>query len=106
MNSTSIEELIKTWLDTLEQLGFKKSTIKRHRRHLLQLKDYMRSKGQYLYDESVGEKYLLNMLTEGNINDFRLKDTSHSINLLGDVLNHVPVRRKRIHLRTYPLSGE
>jgi len=46
------------------------------------------------------------MLTEGNINDFRLKDTSHSINLLGDVLNHVPVRRKRIHLRTYPLSGE
>jgi site-specific recombinase XerD len=106
MNSTSIEKLIPTCLDTLEQLGFKESTIKRHRRHLLQLKDYMRLKGQYLYDDSVGEKYLFDILTDGNVNDFRLKDASHSLNLLGDVLNHVPVRRKRIHLRTYPLAGE
>ena len=106
MNSTSIEELIQSCLDALKQLDFKKSTIKRHRRYLLQLKDYMRSKGQNLYDENVGEKYLLDMLTEGNFKDYRLKDTRHSINLLGDMLNHVPVRRKRIHLRTYPFSGE
>ena len=58
MNSTPIEELIQTCLDTLKDLNFAKSTIKRHRRHLSQLKDYMMSKGQSMYDENVGEKYL------------------------------------------------
>jgi len=38
--------------------------------------------------------------------DYRLKETRHSLNLLNDVLNHVPVRRNRIPLRVYPLAGE
>lgn len=66
----------------------------------------MRSKGQIMYDESVGEKYLLDMLTEGNFNDYRLKVTRHSITLLADILNNVPVRKKRIPLRTYTMPGE
>jgi len=61
---------------------------------------------QDLYDESVGEKYQLDMLTEGYIKDYRLKEIRHSINLLNDILNHVPVRKKRIQLTTFPLSGE
>ena len=59
-----------------------------------------------MYNESVGEKYLLEMLTEGNFNDYRLKVTRHSINLLADILNNAPVRKKRIPLRTYPMPGE
>jgi integrase/recombinase XerD len=106
MNSTSIETLIQTCLDTLKQLDFTKGTIKRHRRHLLKMKDYMKSKGQSFYDEGVGEKYLIGMLTGGNFKDYSLKETRHSINLLSDVLNNIPVRRKRIHLRAYPLAGE
>lgn len=106
MSHTFIEELVQDCLITLNRLDFKESVIKRHRRHLLQLKEYMRSKGQDLYDESVGEKYQLDMLTEGNIKDYKLKEICHSVNLLNDILNHVPVRKKRIHLTTFPLSGE
>jgi integrase/recombinase XerD len=106
MKSKSIEELIQVCLDALKQLNFKESTINRHRRRLFHLRDYIRSKEQIVYNETVGEKYLLDMLTEGNFKDFLLKETRHSINLLNDVLNHVPLRRKRIHLRTYPLIGE
>lgn len=106
MSHTFIEELVQGCLITLNRLDFKESVIKRHRRHLLQLKEYMSSKGQDLYDESVGEKYQLDMLTEGNIKDYKLKEICHSVNLLNDMLNHVPVRRKRIQLTTFPLSGE
>ncbi|MDD4193431.1 MAG: site-specific integrase [Mangrovibacterium sp.] len=106
MNPTTIEELVQDCLNTLKQLDFKESVIKRHRRHLLHLKDYMRSKEQDLYDESVGEKYQLDMLTEGNIKNYRLKEVGHTLNLLNDMLNQVPVRRKRIRLITFPLSGE
>ena len=106
MNPTSIEELIQTSLNTLIRLNFKESVIKRHRRHLLQLKDYLSSKGQDLYDESIGEKYQFDLLMEGNIKECRLKEIRHSVNLLNDILNQVPVRKKRIHLRTFPLSGE
>jgi site-specific recombinase XerD len=106
MNSTPIEELIQTCLDTLKDLNFAKSTIKRHRRHLSQLKDYMMSKGQSMYDENVGEKYLFDMLSDRNFNDYRLKANRHSINLLADILNHVPVRKKRLPLITYTLAGE
>lgn len=106
MNPTAIEELIQTCLNTINQLDFKESVIKRHRRRLFQLKDYLRSKGQDLYDESVGEKYQFDMLTDGNIKDYRLKEIRHSVNLLNEILNHVPVRKKRIQLRTFPFSGE
>lgn len=106
MNPTTIEELIQTCLMTLTQLDFKESVIKRHRRHFLKLKDYMRSRGQDLYDENVGEKYQLDMFADGNIKDSMLKEIRHSVNLLNDMFNHVPVRKKRIHLRTFPLSGE
>jgi site-specific recombinase XerD len=106
MNSTPIEELIQTCLDTLKDLNFAKSTIKRHRRHLSQLKDYMMSKGQSMYDENVGEKYLFDMLSDRNFNDYRLRANRHSINLLADILNHVPVRKKRLPLITYTLAGE
>jgi len=106
MNSTSIEELIQTCFDTLEQQGYRKSTIKRHRRHLLKLKEYMGSNSKSLYDEIVGEKYLLTLLTDVNSKDHSLKEARHSINLLSDILNHVQMRRKRIHLRTYSFPGE
>lgn len=59
-----------------------------------------------MYDEDVGEKYLLDMLSDRNVNDYRLKVNRHSINLLADILNHVPIRKKRIHLTTYTLAGE
>lgn len=91
---------------TLSQLDFKESAINRHRRHFFKLKDYMRSKGQDFYDENVGEKYQLDILADGNIKDSMRKEIRHSVNLLNDMFNNVPVRKKRIHLRTFPLSGE
>jgi site-specific recombinase XerD len=106
MNFTSIDELIQTCLDTIKQLDFKESTIKRHQRHLLHLKDYMRSNGQNLYDESVGEKYQLNILIEGITKDYGLKEIRYSINLLNDMLNHVPMRKNRVLLKAFPLPGE
>jgi site-specific recombinase XerD len=59
-----------------------------------------------MYDENIGEKYQLDMLTEGNVKDYRLKDIKHSINLLNDMLNHVPIRKKRVCLKAFPLPGE
>lgn len=106
MNHTSIVKLIQTCLITLEQLDFKESTIKRHRRNLLQLKDYMKSYKQRLYNERVGEKYQLNILAEGKAKDHRLKEIRHSINLLNDILNCVPVRKNRVPVKVYPLPGE
>jgi site-specific recombinase XerD len=106
MNLTPIDEQIQTCLDTIKQLDFKESTIKRHRRHLLHLEDYMRSKGQNYYSENVGEKYQLDLITEGDTKDYKLKEIRHSINLLNDILNHVPVRKKRVCLKTFPLPGE
>jgi site-specific recombinase XerD len=106
MNYKSIDELIKTCLDTLVQLNYKESTIKRYLRHFNQLKDNIRLNGQNLYDETVGEKYLLDMLTEGSASDYKLYCIKHSINLLNDMINHVPVQKKRILLKTFPLPGE
>ena len=106
MNYKSIDELIKTCLDTLVQLNYKESTIKRYLRHFNQLKDNIRLNGQNLYDETVGEKYLLDMLTEGSASDYKLYCIKHSISLLNDMINHVPVQKKRILLKTFPLPGE
>ncbi|MDD3945391.1 MAG: site-specific integrase [Mariniphaga sp.] len=106
MNHTFIDELIQICLTTLKQLGFKESVIKRHRRRLLNLKDYMKSEGQNSYDESVGEKYLLDMLQKGNTSEYRLKETKHSINLINDIFNQIPVRKKRVRPKTFPFPGE
>jgi len=106
MNHIFIDELIQNCLTMLKQLDFKESVIKRHQRRLFNLKDYMKLEGQNSYDESVGEKYLLDMLQKGNTRECRLKETKHSINLINDILNHVPLRKKRIHAKTYPYPGE
>jgi site-specific recombinase XerD len=106
MSQKSIEKLTLSCLDKLRQLDFKESTIKRHQRHFNLLKDYMRMNGQNLYNETLGEKYQLDILTEGNANDYKQKCIKQCINLLNDMLNHVPVRRKRIHLKIFPLPGE
>ncbi len=106
MNHTFIDELIQNCLTTLKQLDFKESVIKRHRRSLFNLKDYMKSEGQNSYDESVGEKYLLDMLQKGNTRECRLKETKYSINLINDILNQVPVRKKRVRPKAFPFPGE
>ena len=106
MRQKSIKKLILTSLDKLKHLDFKESTIKRHRCHLNLLMDYMRMNGQNQYNETLGEKYQLDVLKQGNANDYKKKCIKQSINLLNDVLNHVEMRRHRIHLRTFPLPGE
>jgi integrase/recombinase XerD len=106
MSQKSIEKLIQTCLDILRQLDFKKSTIKRHRRHFNLLKDYMMMNGQTLYTETLGERYQFDVFTAGTASEYKQNSIKHSINLLNDMLNHVPVRRKRIRLKTFPLPGE
>jgi site-specific recombinase XerD len=106
MNHTFIDELIQNCLTMLKQLDFKESVIKRHRRSLFNLKDYMKSEGQNSYDESVGEKYLLDILQKGNTRECRLNETKHSINLINDILNQVPVRKKRVRPKAFPFPGE
>jgi len=102
----SIDEQIQTCLDTIKQLDFKESSIKRHRKHLLQLKDYLRSNGQNSFDENIGEKYQFDLLSEGTSKDYKLREIRHTINLLNDIINQVPVRKKRVSLKVYPLPGE
>jgi len=106
MYHTPIDELIQTCLDKIKQLGFKKRTINRHQRLLFLIRDYMRSEELQLYDENVGEKYQIDLLTEGITNEFRLKEIRHSVNLLNDILNRIPVRKKRIRPKNYPFPGE
>lgn len=106
MNHTFIDELIQNCLTMLNQLDFKESVIKRHRRRLFNLKDYMKSEGLCMYNESVGEKYLLDMLRKGNVKEYQLKETKHSMNLINDILNQIPVRKKRVHPKAFPFPGE
>lgn len=106
MNHSFIDELIQNCLTMLKQLDYNENVIKRHQRHLLNLKDYMKSEGQNSYDEGVGEKYLLDMLQKGNVREYRLKEAKHSLNLISDILNHVPVRKKRVRPKIFPLPGE
>jgi site-specific recombinase XerD len=106
MNNTSIDELIQTCLDTLKMLDYNEKVIQCHRRHLLKLKNYMISKRTIFYNESVGEKYQLDLLTDGNVTENILKDISHSINLLNDIFNKVQVRKRRTHPKIYPFPGE
>ena len=106
LHLTSIDEQIQTCLDTIKQLNFKESSIKRHRKHLLHLKDHVRSNGQNSYNENIGEKYQFDLLSEGTTKDYKLKEIRHTINLLNDIINQVPVRKKRVCLKVYPLPGE
>lgn len=106
LHLTSVDEQIQTCLDTIKQLDFKESTIKRHRNHLLHLKDHVRSNGQNSYNENIGEKYQFDLLSEGTTKDYKLKEIRHTINLLNDIINQVPVRKMRVCLKVYPLPGE
>jgi site-specific recombinase XerD len=106
LHLTSVDEQIQTCLDTIKQLDFKESSIKRHRKHLLHIKEYLRSNEQNSYNEDIGEKYQFDILSEGTTKDYKLKEIRHTINLLNDILNQVPVRKKRICLKDYPLPGE
>lgn len=106
MNGIPINELVKTCDATLKRLEFKESTLKRHQRCFLHLKAYMISNGLDIYDEIVGEKYQLNMLTGGHAKNYTLRCTANSINFLNDILNNVTLRKKRILLKVFPLPGE
>lgn len=106
LNLETIDEQIQTCLNSIKQLDFKQSTIKRHHRHLLSLKDYIRSVGQKSYDENIGERYQFELLSKGTAKDYKLKEIRHTINLLNDIINQVPVRRKRVSLNVYPLPGD
>jgi site-specific recombinase XerD len=87
-------------------MDFKESTIRRYQRQFNLLKAYMRVNGQNQYNETLGEKYQVDILTQGKANDYKLKCIKQTINLLNDVLNQVPLRRKRVYLKTFPLPGE
>jgi len=106
LHLTSIDEQIQTCLDTIKQLDFKESSIKRHRKHLLHLKDHVWSNGQNSYNENIGEKFQFDLLSEGTTKNYKLKEIRHTINLLNDIINQVPVRKKRVCLKVYPLPGE
>ena len=50
MNYKLFDKLVQNCLTMLKQQYFKESMIKRHQRHLLDLKNYMKEIGQRLYD--------------------------------------------------------
>lgn len=106
MKKTSIDQLIQTSLDTLKLLDYKKSTIESHQRQFRHLVAYMKLHGQSLYDERIGEKYQFDILLEGVASDSRLKQTEVSINLLNDMLNNVPLRKRRGQKKVYPFPGK
>ena len=66
----------------------------------------MRSKGQISYNEDIGEKFQFDLLSEGTSKEYKLKEIRHTINLLNDIINQVPVRRKRVCLKVYLFPGE
>jgi site-specific recombinase XerD len=106
MRQKSIEKLIPICLKALRQMEFKESTIKRHQSHFNQLNDYMKQNVKILYNEIIGEKYQMDIFTKKNVSDYNYKSIGRSINLLNYCLNDEPVRKKHIHLKTFPLPGE
>ncbi|MDD3388134.1 MAG: site-specific integrase [Prevotella sp.] len=101
MNQVFIEELLQTCLEQFKVLDFKESTIKRHQRSFNHLRDYMGLQGLTVYNEQVGEEYYSEVMSKGGWQ----KDVQYSINFLNDVLNQVPIRKKHIRAKNYPLAG-
>ena len=107
MTQKPIDELLKTAEKVLRDLDYSDSVFKRYLRYFRYLKNYMVSKGLGLYDQTVGENYLLSLLREEcSPNDYKLTCATYSINVLNDILNGLTFRKKRKGYKTYPFPGE
>ncbi len=106
MTHKRIEELVNQVLLLLKQEGYKREVVDSHRRNLCRIKEYMDYSHLQSYSVSVGESYLLSLIEESATKRYKYKSMKSTINLLNDTLNEVPVRRKRVSKKVYPLPGE
>jgi len=106
MRQKLVEKLILSCLETLRKQDFKESTIKRYRCQFNQLIGYMKLNGQVMYSESIGEKYQVDIFEKRNFSCYTQKCIRNSIDRLNEILNHEPVQKKHLYLKTFPLPGE
>ena len=106
MKKKPIEELIKSCLKALKQENYKSEVLDKHRRNLNGIKEFMGGYSLHLYSENVGESYKMALIEAGIPLNHKFKEKKSTINLLNDILNEVPMRKKRVSRKVYPLPGE
>lgn len=106
MTQKSMNELLKSIQTTFEQQKFSDLTTRNYFREFRRIQDYMNQNNLILYDESIGENYLNSMVLKDNLSKNVLSSINRTLCLLNDKVNDVPLRKKRIALKTYPLNGE
>jgi integrase len=106
MNSKPIDELIQSCLQSLNETSYNREVIMAHKRRFTLLKSFMLKHSKYLYSEVIGESFKLSFLETNSLSGYKFKSIKSSINLLNDVLNNIPMRRKRINRKLYQFPGE
>lgn len=106
MKTKSIDELIESCLQFLKETGYNKEVTIAHKRRFILVKNFMGENSIPLYSEAMGENFKLSFLESNSSSDYRYTGIKSSINLLNDVLNNVPIRRKRINRKIHQFPGE
>lgn len=106
MKKKTIEELIESCLKALKQENYKSDVLDRHRKNLCSIREFMDRYDLHMYSENVGESYKIAIIEAGIPLNHKFKEKESTINLLNDILNEVPMRKKRVSRKVYPLPGE
>jgi len=106
MKKKPIDELIESCLEALKRENYKTRAIDTHRRNLKTIKEFMDGYGLHLYSENVGESYKMAQIENGVHFKHKFTTEKSTINLLNDILNDVPMRKKRVSRKVYPLPEE
>lgn len=108
MNAKPIDELIQSCFQALKETNYKSEVFMRHEKHFILLKSFMKEKSKNLYSEIIGESFKLAFLETGKYppSSYRFQIINSSVNLLNDVLNNIPLKRKRIDRKVYYFPGE
>ncbi|MDQ6530100.1 tyrosine-type recombinase/integrase [Flavobacterium sp. LHD-85] len=106
MNSKPIDELIQSCLQSLNETSYNREVTMAHKRRFTLLKSFMVIHSKDLYSEVIGESFKLSFLETNSLSGYKFKSIKSSVNLLNDVLNNIPMRRKRINRKVYQFPGE
>ena len=101
-----MKELLTSFHALFRQQEFTEYLTKRYERGIKTLLDYMDQNNLILYDEKIGEDFLHSIHLKGNVSANKRSLLRRVVYLLNDILYDIPFRKKRIVLKTYPLTGE
>lgn len=106
MKQKHIDELIEKVLLDLRKVGYNRNVIDSHKRTFNRIREYMNGFNIQLYSESVGESYKISQIDCDKTKSYRFREIKSAVNLLNDTLNDLPMRRKRVSKKVYPMPGE